>query len=197
MRSKEIANTSLNLEETQFIDFAEHTTFNNIRTTYPRVPYLLQDPQEGFFPDGPRCNDAHMPPLNDGNYAECNHVLQFEDLERGWYEIVLINSNIDGASPPINQHGGWMWIVGIGQFPSDEIIITKEIIKDRFFKGELQKNTTTTTYYDGPNVFLKNVVQVPNNGYVITRSRRNNPGTWHFGSGIDFHDAIGMSLSQI
>jgi len=196
MRSKEFANTNNVVAPTQFIEFGGGTTFNGIRTTFPRIPYLLQDPQEKYYSDnGPRCNDGNRPPLPTPpkNYVACNHVIKFPYVEDGWYEIVLINNNQGGAAHPIHQHGGWFWIVGEGQFPFDQTI-NKTFIEQKFKIGELQKNTTFTTYYNGTNSLPKDVIQVPNNGYVIIRARTNNPGTWIFHCHIDFHLAIGMGL---
>ena len=199
MRSKEFANTNNVVAPTQFIEFGGGTTFNGIRTTFPRIPYLLQDPQEKYYSDnGPRCNDGNRPPLPTPpkNYVACNHVIKFPYVEDGWYEIVLINNNKGGAAHPIHQHGGWFWIVGERQFPFNQTI-DRSIIEQKFNNGELQENTAFTTYYNGTNSLPKDVIQVPNNGYVIIRARTNNPGTWIFHCHIDFHLAIGMGLGKV
>ena len=110
--------------------------------------------------------------------------------------MVLINNNKQGAAHPIHQHGGWFWIVGEGQFPFDQPI-NRNIIEEKYKKGELQTNSNHTAYYTGHSSLPKDVIQVPNNGYVIIRTRTDNPGTWIFHCHIDFHLSIGMGLGKI
>ena len=160
MRSREIVNTN-NVLDTKFIEFGGGTTFNGIRTTYPRIPHLLQYPQDKFESrGGPRCNDDDKPPLPNPpkNYVACDHVIQFQYVKDGWGELVLINNNAQGAAHPIHQHGGWFWIVGQGQFPFDTPI-NRTFIKDKFDNNELQQNSTYTTYYTGLNSLPKDVIQ--------------------------------------
>ena len=74
---------------------------------------------------------------------------------------------------------------------------------DLYFKNLLQDNTkneTQTISWRFPDkststdILPKDVIQVPNQGYVILRTHLDNPGTFIFHCHIDFHLSIGMGL---
>ena len=85
--------------------------------------------------------------------------------------------------------------MGEGQFPTSQEI-NRKYIEDLYNEGKLNITTENTTYNDGDNALPKDVIQVPNNGYVIIRTRLDNPGTWIFHCHIDFHLSIGMGLGK-
>ena len=219
----------------EFIEFNPKTTFNGIRTDFPSIPYLLQDPQH--IDSTKRCNvsnkntfpaEQQIPNPEGPDYPAstlCAHVLQFpfatgswpgiwQSNTATWKEIILIN-NGSGASHPIHQHGGWFWVVGEGQFQN---FINADTIREMYHNGSLQQNIIDSkdmriiwnypdsTFWGGvrnngmhpfvTNKFIlpKDVIQVPNNGYVIIRTHLDNPGTWIFHCHIDFHLSIGMGL---
>ena len=138
-------------------------------------------------------------------------------MEQSWQEIVLINSAEEGASHPIHQHGGWYWVVGEGQF-NTSTSIDRSYIKDLYEKGLLQQNyqgDNVTTVWNFPDkrqplppgivsnfpivptdILPKDVIQVPNHGYVIIRTHLDNPGNFIFHCHIDFHLSIGMGLGK-
>ena len=203
----------------EYIGFSSDTTFNGIRTNYSQIPYLLQDPAN----DTRRCNiknkhNANLmqiianPGTHFANQTICQHVLKFPfagtDGSRSWQEIVLINDD-SGVSHPIHQHGGWYWVVGEGQF---NYTINRTYIIDLYEQGLLNQNTqneTMSTVWNYPDeypflnnnrknlwILPKDVIQVPNQGYVIIRTHLDNPGTFIFHCHIDFHLSIGMGLGK-
>ena len=195
----------LTAHETEFIEFFPSTTFNGIRTEFPRVPYLLQDPED----DAHRCDIKNRDSKDfykiqnqaGGNSTFCEHVLRFRDgsvLTQEWQEIVLINNGGDSASHPIHQHGGWFWIAGEGQFKHE---INRTFIVENFesLKSNVN-NATRRTTWNWPDIEFdilpKDVIQVPNQGYVIIRTHLDNPGTFIFHCHIDFHLSIGMGLGK-
>ena len=215
------------ISPTQFIEFNSRTTFNEIRTEFPSIPYLLQSPEEDnsrcdfFNKDSPEKNFTQIK-TNDSqgsNSTLCQHVLKFPFSkttwpwnffwdEQTWQEIILINSAEEGASHPIHQHGGWFWVVGEGQFNHT---INRTYIKNEFENGNLKKNVndglgkrTTWNFPDDliDDIFInsfilpKDVIQVPNQGYVVIRTHLDNPGNFIFHCHIDFHLSIGMGLGK-
>ena len=131
--------------------------------------------------------------------------------KRSWQEIVLINDDT-GVSHPIHQHGGWYWVVGEGQF---NYTINRTYIMTLYEQGFLNqnyKNDSLTTVWNFPDemtkpgeaqwlkqaknrwILPKDVIMVPNQGYVIIRTHLDNPGTFIFHCHIDFHLSIGMGL---
>ena len=195
--------------KTEFIEFNPSTTFNGIRTEFPIIPYLLQDPER----DGPRCTFANkdtagfyqIKSKDGGTSTFCQHVLKFPKgdpiLLNEWQEIVLINSNTRSASHPIHQHGGWFWVVGEGQFKRE---IDRNYIMENI--DSLRKNTNDATkrttyrlkfpFLQDVHILPKDVIQVPNQGYVILRTHLNNPGTFIVHCHIDFHLSLGMGLGK-
>ena len=109
-------------------------------------------------------------------YCECPHALEFPYDKRQWAEIILI-SDRRNISHPIHQHGGWYWVVGGDVFDHP---INRTFIMDLHAKGEL-------TYTNSVRSLPKDVIQVPRNGYVIIRTKLDNPGAWIFHCHIDFH----------
>ena len=193
LRSKFENNTKFVLNKT-FIDFNPVTTFNAIRTNFPDTPYLLQEPQDNTE----RCNGENLPNefrVNSSGTLQynCQHVLEYDFNPSGWAEIILINNNSEGAAHPIHQHGGWYWVVGEGQFCQN---FDKQWIIDQYKKGNLQKNSIETSFVSSNWAVPKDVIQVPNRGYVIIRTRLDNPGTWIFHCHIDFHLSLGMGLGN-
>ena len=197
----------VNNETREYIEFSSSTTFNGIRTNYSQTPYLLQDPVK----HSKRCdirnknNPSFLQIPADPNFNHtrdqtiCQHVLKFPFKKQSWQEIVLINDD-NGVSHPIHQHGGWYWVVGEGQFNHN---ISRKYIMDLYFKNLLQDNTkneTQTISWRFPDtststdILPKDVIQVPNQGYVILRTHLDNPGTFIFHCHIDFHLSIGMGL---
>ena len=184
MRAKMKVDTS-NVVSNQTIEFSPSTSFNGIRTNWSDVPYLLQHPANTTK----RCNFANK---DDHQFIKltgpdattvsvCQHVLNFPFDPEGWVEIILINN---GKFPPeiahpIHQHGGWYWVVGGGKY--------NHSIDRTFVEAHLK--------YTGSSFsLLKDVIQVPFRGYVILRTRLDNPGTFIFHCHIDFHLSIGMGL---
>ena len=51
--------------------------------------------------------------------------------------------------------------------------------------------------YSNIQILLKDVIVVPNRGYVIVRTFLDNPGTWIMHCHIDFHLSLGMALGKI
>ena len=207
MRSSYLKETALTLirdlgytNDPTYIAFDNETTFNNIRTSFPRTPYLLQDPKVD------RCDEGY----NNGSFRICNHVTEYpfvSSLVTWWVETILINTNLAqyAASHPIHQHGGWYWVVGEGQFPprkegSEEYpTVNRTYIEEQYKSGLLQVNDANHAWYgdlDDWHRLPKDVIQVPNNGYVIIRTPLDNPGTWIFHCHIDFHLSIGMGKGK-
>ena len=196
----------------KFIDFYPSTTFNGIRTEFPRHPYLLQSPERS----SQRCsisnrdNSGFYQVVNSagGTSTYCQHEMR---LPKGkvlstdpneWAEIVLINNNTDGASHPIHQHGGWFWVVGEGQFKTD-FDFDRDFIINNFesLKTTETTNTRRTVWREDwiegkTHILPKDVIQVPNKGFVIIRTHLDNPGTFIFHCHIDFHLSIGMGLGK-
>ena len=83
--------------------------------------------------------------------------------------------------------------MGEGQFCQD---FDRTWIKDQFYKGNLKKNSIETAFVSSNWAVPKDVIQVPNNGYVIIRTKLDNPGTWIFHCHIDFHLGLGMGLGM-
>ena len=118
-------------------------------------------------------------------YCECPHVFQLPFDKKKWLEIILIGNNRTIAHP-IHQHGGWYWVVGGGQY-DDDFNITREFIIQQGKEGKLN-------YTNSDRSVPKDVIQVPRNGYVIIRTKLDNPGIWIFHCHIDFHLSLGMAL---
>ena len=197
----------------KLIEFNPSTTFNGIRTTYRDVPYFLQSAKDVV--DHPRCDENNA--ANFYNYKTddlttyfCPHVVKFPLNptwgEAGhpapWAQIILINSNSYGASHPIHQHGGWYWVVGEGQFNSSRYdSINSSYIKNLAENGILFQTSQTEDYsiswVDTDNATPKDVIQVPNLGYVIIRTKLDNPGNWIFHCHIDFHLSLGMGMGEM
>jgi len=188
------------------ITFHNVSTFNNIRTTWPDTPYLLQNPS--LSKTEQKCDDSnkddyiqsftsHVNPSSPltTNISICQHVLQYEYLPGGWVETVLINRD-HGANHPIHQHGGWYWVVGEGQFPSTPFgLLDPHIVLEGLRNGSLKRNQDHSAWYgDSLTALPKDVIQVPNYGYVVIRTPLDNPGNWIFHCHIDFHLSIGMGL---
>ena len=57
-----------------------------------------------------------------------------------------------------------------------------------------EQNESKLYYSDSSFSLLKDVIQVPDGGYVILRTRLDNPGTFIFHCHIDFHLSIGMGM---
>ena len=74
--------------------------------------------------------------------------------------------------------------------------INASFIKSEYENGNLFNNTEYTTFNPDDNAVPKDVIQVPNRGYVIIRRKLDNPGTWIFHCHIDFHLSIGMGLGE-
>ena len=111
--------TPYNKDSPTFIEFNTTTTFNGIRTTYNRVPYLLQS-KDSY----PRCDENSLLQPNNYNFTSytasddnlirnstitiCPHVISFPlNPADPWAEMILINSGYNTAHP-IHQHGGVM-----------------------------------------------------------------------------------------
>ena len=79
----------LTKHKTEFIEFNPSTTFNGIRTEFPRIPYLLQDSEI----DSPRCTFANkdsggfyqIQSAEGGTSTFCQHVLALKN----WEELIL------------------------------------------------------------------------------------------------------------
>eukprot|EP00092_Neocalanus_flemingeri_P067909 GFUD01082936.1.p1 GENE.GFUD01082936.1~~GFUD01082936.1.p1 ORF type:complete len:822 (-),score=120.73 GFUD01082936.1:1221-3419(-) len=167
-----------NLADTQYIEFDGNITFNGLRMTYPRVPFLLQNPAD----ETDRCTTK-----TPANYS-CQNVLQEPWAKDHWAEIVLVNKNDGAASHPIHQHGGWYWVVGEDKY-DNSITANRDFIMDKDQKclgGCLPQN-----FINPP---AKDTIQVPPNGYVILRTPLDNPGTWIFHCHINYHVTIGMAM---
>eukprot|EP00092_Neocalanus_flemingeri_P067913 GFUD01082940.1.p1 GENE.GFUD01082940.1~~GFUD01082940.1.p1 ORF type:complete len:504 (-),score=56.19 GFUD01082940.1:118-1467(-) len=174
-----------NLADTQYIEFDGNITFNGLRMTYPRVPFLLQNPAD----ETDRCTTK-----TPANYS-CQNVLQEPWAKDHWAEIVLVNKNDGAASHPIHQHGGWYWVVGEGQYDTN----TKEFqngINSTYIKHLDQcctaKKNCLPRNFDNPPA--KDTIQVPPGGYVIIRTHLDNNGTWIFHCHINYHVTIGMAM---
>ena len=204
IQSKHIFNTSQVLQTTP-ITFYNVSTFNNIRTTWPDIPYLLQDPS--LSQTHQRCNETNKEeyqrsftshvikdhPLTT-NISICQHVLKYEYKPGWWVETILINRD-GGANHPIHQHGGWYWVVGEGQFFTNNSLLNATWVIEGLKDGSLKKNNSNTSWYgDSVTTLPKDVIQVPNFGYVVIRTPLDNPGNWIFHCHIDFHLSIGMGL---
>ena len=78
-----------------YIAFENLTTFNNIRTNFPKTPYLLQNPEQS----AQRCPED-SPPLGDNeNFRVCQHVTKYPFVSYPfspiwWVETILINTNM-------------------------------------------------------------------------------------------------------
>ena len=200
--------------ETTFIEFTNVSTFNNIRTTWPSVPYLHQNPS--LSRTYKRCNHTNKDQFehsftsinifkNETETSEtkltttisvCDHVLQYPYQPGKWVETVLINLD-DGANHPIHQHGGWYWVVGEGQFDTNGSLLHSSVVREGLKDGTLKRNTTNSSWYgDSLTALPKDVIQVPNHGYVVIRTPLDNPGNWIFHCHIDFHLSIGMGLGE-
>jgi len=157
-----------------------------------------QNPQQNIG----RCENSYD--SQEGQPFEvCQHVSEYpfvSSLVTWWVETILINTNLPqyAASHPIHQHGGWYWVVGEGQFEPDvngNPTVTRSSIEAQYESGQLQVNDENHAWHGGVfDIFAlpKDVIQVPNNGYVIIRTPLDNPGTWIFHCHIDFHLSIGM-----
>ena len=193
MRSVDNTNTSQMFpNSTQIIAFDSSTSFNGIRTNFSDIPYLLQHPQH----NEKRCNFSNLHHGDFSSYKNensqtstfvCQHVLQFPFQRFWWTEIILVNNDPNGAAHPIHQHGGWYWIVGGGKYKNK--YITRE-----FIMQEKEDNKLNYTKIDADYSVPKDVLQVPAGGYMIIRTKLDNPGNFIFHCHIDFHLSIGMGL---
>ena len=196
----------------EFIEFDRVQSFNGIRTKFPRTPYLFQDPELNIE----KCNNSNKGFYNSSDgFAFCQHVLNFPfsdtkwpDTRRSWQELVLINPNTGGSAHPIHKHGGGFWVVGEGQF-EQSVEINRDFIINNFEslkQSVTNENMTTIWRYpdagykeDKPrNSFIisKDIIQVPNKGYVVVRIHLDNPGTFMFHCHIDSHLSHGMALGK-
>ena len=66
--------------------------------------------------------------------------------------------------------------------------ITRTFVKDLHAKEKL-------AYTDSDWSLPKDVIQVPRNGYVIIRTKLDNPGAWIFHCHVDYHLRKGSSIS--
>eukprot|EP00092_Neocalanus_flemingeri_P093776 GFUD01119213.1.p1 GENE.GFUD01119213.1~~GFUD01119213.1.p1 ORF type:complete len:832 (+),score=108.53 GFUD01119213.1:2-2497(+) len=184
--------TITNLANTQYIEFDGNITFNGLRMSYPRVPFLLQYPANKADRCGSECK-GHPPktkcttknPANCSatDYRPCQHVVKEPLAPDWWVEIVLVNNNEGAAAHPIHQHGGWYWVVGEGQYGHN--------INSKFIRHQDKIHNITRNFINPP---AKDTIQVPPRGYVIIRTKLDNAGTWIFHCHINYHVTIGMAM---
>ena len=108
----------------------------------------------------------------------------------------------------MHKHGGWFWVVGEGQF-DQSVDVNRDFIMNNFesLKQNFTNATMSTTWRspdagfeeNGPrNTYIipKDLIQVPNKGYVVIRVHLDNPGTFLFHCHIDSHLRQGMALGK-
>ena len=145
----------------------------------------------------------------------CQHVLKFPfadtrypNTSRSFQEVVLINNPSACGAHPMHKHGGWFWVVGEGQF-DQSVDVNRDFIMNNFesLKQNFTNATMSTTWRspdagfeeNGPrNTYIipKDLIQVPNKGYVVIRVHLDNPGTFLFHCHIDSHLRHGMALGK-
>ena len=111
-------------------------------------------------------------------------MLDFPYERNKWVEIILISDQRPIAHP-IHQHGGWFWVVGGDVFDHS---ISRNFVMDLEAEGKLR-------YFKSKKSPPKDVIQVPRNGYVIIRTKLDNPGAWIFHCHVDYHLRKGSSIS--
>eukprot|EP00092_Neocalanus_flemingeri_P019227 GFUD01020828.1.p1 GENE.GFUD01020828.1~~GFUD01020828.1.p1 ORF type:complete len:939 (-),score=141.75 GFUD01020828.1:668-3415(-) len=197
------------LLNTHYIEFAGNITFNGLRMTYPDVPFLLQDPAKEKDRCGSECDfTAAFKPGKDpvthskctkktssacpaGEPCKCQHVIKEPWVPGYWAEFVLINNNLfETAAHPIHQHGGWYWVVGMNKYDAN-VTVDRTFIMQEDKKCNATKNCLPRNFDHPP---AKDTIQVPQNGYVIVRTKLDNAGTWIFHCHINFHVTIGMAM---
>ena len=205
-----IQSSLLNTQYTELIDL----TFNNNIFQFPDVPLLLQDPQINETRCGTVCNFNVQPDITaeeamkepyvqtncvsyhpDSNVKKlCQQVLQQPYAPGYWYEIVLINNDVNAHAHPIHQHGGWYWVVGMGKY---DFSINATWIE--YEDTRCEKFNATTQVRCLPRNFdmpvAKDTIQVPPGGYVIMRTSLKNKGVWFFHCHINNHVNAGMAMA--
>lgn len=183
MRSESRTDTS-SVSKTEFIDLVPIHNLNGIKTTSPRVPFLMQSERISD-----RCNvsskEEFSSDKNGRNQTEhyCPHVLQVP-FNNQWLEIILVGGE-ELIAHPIHQHGGWFWVVGGGKF---------DFPVNRTFMIDLHSQNRINYITDTDRHCSKDVVQLPRNGYVVLRTHLDNPGFWLFHCHFDLHLRSGMAL---
>ena len=186
MRSLTPTDTS-SLHSTQIIRLSRfYTSFDQIEMRsefFPKIPYLFQDKRVSK-----KINFTDIP--SNYNLSAYNfrgpHVLMFPYNPDLYVEIILYD-DLDMWFPlvhPIHQHGGWFWVVGGGVY--GEYLDRTVIMKDHKAKR--------LNYVVSNNNVMKDTIQVPKNGYVILRTKLDNPGFWLFHCHTEFHLDLGMAL---
>ena len=90
------------------------------------------------------------------------------------------------AAQPVHQHGGWYRLVGQG-------VLSQQISKCSIIEQFASNNLPIT---DVKDALLKDVVQVPSNGYVVLRTRLDNPGAWLLRSQISPGMALVLQVGE-
>jgi hypothetical protein len=197
---------------------------NNQQSGYPEIPYLFQSPSIDSTRCGVNCpanwGSLWAPHLLEAECKPypvtcpahetciCQHVLHQPWFDLGklklvetffpaaaklkyWFEVILINTNPpkpQRIAHPIHHHGGWFNIIGQDQFDPAEFNITRSSLVEKYGEDgrDLPRN------FDHP--VFKDVVQVPNNGYVIFRAPIDSRGTWIVHCHINYHVEHGMAM---
>ncbi|KAL1396378.1 hypothetical protein pipiens_010547 [Culex pipiens pipiens] len=158
---------------------------NNISLVPPSFPLLTQpeqitDVQQQF------CNETNLPPkCANRTHCFCTHLLKVDlnDI----VEIVLYDTApyAQDFYHPFHIHGHRFIVTDMGRLPQLGLHERLQRLKQR------KHARKPGTDYNPP---YKDTVSIPNQGFVRTRFRANNPGFWLVHCHFEWHLATGMGL---
>ncbi|XP_019548798.3 uncharacterized protein LOC109419033 [Aedes albopictus] len=165
-------------------DFNTIAVANNISFIYPSFP-LLSQPDLIINEDELFCNNTHLPAGCDKlHLCFCTHRIKvnLNDV----VELTLYDTAYKPQDfyHPFHIHGYRLIITDMGRLPESAINSRLKYLQER----------NVTRRPDSHNPPFKDTVSIPNEGFVITRFRANNPGFWFVHCHLEWHLGSGMGL---
>ncbi|XP_032673803.1 laccase-15-like isoform X2 [Odontomachus brunneus] len=107
-------------------------------------------------------------PDNCGDPCICTHIIDIP--YNGIVELIIVDeTRARGLHHPFHLHG-YAFNIMYSDVPNNGTGVTVEEIKEMDRRGLIRRRR--------PLAPFKDIIAVPNNGYVIVRFRANNPGYW-------------------
>ncbi|XP_065081288.1 uncharacterized protein LOC135703864 [Ochlerotatus camptorhynchus] len=165
-------------------DFNTVATANNISFISPSFPLLVQ-PELIINEDKQFCNNSHLPPGCDRYHlCFCTHRIKVKlnaIVEWTLYDTALVEQDF---YHPFHIHGHRFIITDMGKLPERAKSSRLKYLQERQF----------TRRPNGHNPPYKDTISIPNEGFVRTRFRTNNPGFWFVHCHFEWHLGTGMGL---
>ncbi|XP_058815633.1 uncharacterized protein LOC131679093 [Topomyia yanbarensis] len=157
---------------------------NNISFTWPSFPLLIQ-PELITNENRQFCNDTHLPASCNGySICICTHKVKVNlgDV----VEVVLFDTALyrQDFYHPYHIHGYRFIITDMGRLPEEALDRRLDYLRENKFTHK--PNSHNPPY--------KDTISIPNQGFVRTRFRANNPGFWLIHCHFEWHLGTGMGL---